>query len=853
MTSLVAPGNDYRALFGMPEKAHLRASVVIPVYNRVELLSNVLAGLSVQETDDPFEVLVVDDGSSEDVRSVVAEWEQTLDVRYLHQDRDGRGAGRARNRGARAARNDVLVFVDADCIPNPGFVQGHVSLHRRADNLVLSASRVHIDRPVDTGEVISDFAALRTEASGDSDTGIEGSIPDDWRRVFYRRTQRLLLGDEAYRGALSGLMSVLRWRFLEVGGFDDAFRSWGGEDTELGWRLWNSGCFVVPLDEIVVLHQRHLDLESGSTGRSESRKRVLPLVADRVPHSFYRKEPSHLHSVPKLSWIVAVDSVAEADRAWRETSRATYTDTEVILVGDDDTVGNRVSASDASRDLSVVPDFAGAVALARGEVLAIADGRSRFDRRLLARMMTRFRDPRVSAVRGGYKTGSERLLRLEDLGRVDTQFGREGLPFFGLIKRRELMKDRQLLDQPGEAWLSGLDRSKTDLLVTDLIEVPAEVKEGVRAGTPGPADIKAAGAAEIVRGVKRAVRPTRDSGPSSAGETEPPDERVGIAYVGFSGNRNLGDDAMLEAIRSLMPWARIEPEIAQARAAMVGGGTLFNAGKYYLNKVRRVDGPHMERVVFGTGVRSSTYWGMTETYEDWEPFLDSALSIGVRGPDSLAAMRSWGYDGPIDVIGDPALSLRRPDAVARVDGRVVLSPLHTGGECWGSDDGLVMDRFASIVARLAADGREVVVMTAHPADDRWAIEIMRRAGHPDLSYLAGYEDLDATLRLLASADLVIGERLHAVVLAAAVGTPFVGVEYRPKLLDFARSIDSEEHVVRTDRIDLLDAAVDSALDRGPEIRRHVEERVQSLVARQRQHASMIAAALGVDDSAPATR
>jgi polysaccharide pyruvyl transferase WcaK-like protein len=282
---------------------------------------------------------------------------------------------------------------------------------------------------------------------------------------------------------------------------------------------------------------------------------------------------------------------------------------------------------------------------------------------------------------------------------------------------------------------------------------------------------------------------------------------VGIEYLGLAGHQNLGDDAMLEAIRRLMPWAEIGTDLANPRVVMLGGGTLLNAGNYYLNKVRRVDGPNQERIVFGTGVRGPEYWGLTERLEDWEPFFRSALSLGVRGPDSLATMRAWGYDGPVDVLGDPALSLERPDDVEDVAGRVVICPVYTAGECWGGDDGAVFDELARTISRLKTEGRDVVMMTAHPADDRWAIEIMRRSGYADLPYLAGYEDLDETLRLLASADLVIGERLHAVVLAAAMGTAFVAVEYRPKVHDFVSSIGAEDWCIRTDGMGQLSALI----------------------------------------------
>jgi polysaccharide pyruvyl transferase WcaK-like protein len=293
----------------------------------------------------------------------------------------------------------------------------------------------------------------------------------------------------------------------------------------------------------------------------------------------------------------------------------------------------------------------------------------------------------------------------------------------------------------------------------------------------------------------------------------------------------------------LMPWAEVDVGVDSPAAVMLGGGTMFNAGSYYRNKVERVDGPNNERIVFGTGMRGPELYGETEAYERWDPFLRSSLLVGVRGPHTLDSMRAWGYDGRAEIIGDPALSLGVPEGIEPVAGRVVLSPVFTSGESWGKDDDAVFDQFAATIDRLTAEGREVVMMTAHSNDDRWALEIMRNAGHPDLSYLAGYDDLDNSLRLIASADLVIGERLHAVVLAAAMGTPFVAVEYRPKVRDFAASVGREDVVVRTDAIERLDEVIDLALERSAEHAEETAAAVAEFRRRQADAATVIQAAL----------
>lgn len=823
MVDLVAPDNDYRALASSPAGEALDVSVVIPIYNRVALLDNVLAGLSVQDFGGSFEVIVVDDGSEEDVRGVCDRWTDSLDIRYVRQSREGRGAGRARNVGASQARNDLLVFVDADCVPSRNFLTGHEMWHRGADNIVVSASRRHIDREIGAGEVASAWADLLKDSGLDARESEIAEAPDDWRRVFYRRSQRLLLGDEAYRAVLGGLMSVRAARFGEVGGFDESFRTWGGEDTELGWRLWNSGCFIVPDDDIVVLHQRHLDLEGGVEGRMHSRHRILSVMADKVPQRFYRKAPSHLYSVPKVSWIVSVENDSEKARALRTASEATFRDSELIVIATDDGGGDKGSETDGRGRINVVPTLRDALSVSRGEIVALADGRARFDHRLLARAVRRFEDPRTGVVRVGYKASPGRLLRIADLDDVDSSSGRGGLPFFALIRRRELMKDRSALDSGGSAWTAAAARSNTDLLVTDLVEVPAESIEDVAMGTIGLREMRAAGAAELARGIKRVTTPAKQR--EEPAKEQSSIELPGIEYVGLAGHRNLGDDAMLEAVRQLMPWAEVGVGVKRPRAVMLGGGTLFNAGGYYRNRVNRVDGPNLERVVFGTGVRGFDYWGRTEDIDDWAPFLRSSLSVGVRGPGSESSLRSWGYNGPVEIIGDAALSLQRPEAVHSVDGRVVVCPVFTNGESWGGDDRVVFDGFVGTIQRLLSEGREVVMMTAHPNDDRWAIEIMRKAGQSDMPYMAGYDSLPESLELIASSELVIGERLHAIVLAAAVGTPFVGVEYRPKLRDFARSVGREDALVRSDAVDNLDRVVDSVLTQAEQ---HAEETAEAV-------------------------
>jgi len=319
-------------------------------------------------------------------------------------------------------------------------------------------------------------------------------------------------------------------------------------------------------------------------------------------------------------------------------------------------------------------------------------------------------------------------------------------------------------------------------------------------------------------------------------------DRMAVAYIGLAGHRNLGDDAMFEAVRQLLPSATLSVNPKTADAVLVGGGTLLNADGYYLNRLRTVDASTTVAAVFGTGVRSLRFFGTTERYDQWDGFLRQATTVGVRGPDSADSLRTLGFEGEIDVIGDPALSLEAGDHTP-VEGLVIVAPLHTDGVLRGGDDVRVLETLTSTVRRLRRGGHAVTLMSCHPNDDRWILEMMRDLADTAVGYLAGYDDLDATMATIASAELVIGERLHASVLAAAAETVFVAIEYRPKVGDFARSVGRTDAVVRTDEIERLDEVVDTVWNQRKAQVAEVREHVRRFRSLQRSMAAGFATAV----------
>lgn len=141
------------AAAGSPRAAHLRASVgpvlspdledpaperplisvVVPTYNRADLLRRAVESILAQ-TYDAFEVLIVDDASTDETESVVATVQDPR-VRYIRQPQN-RGVAAARNRGMREARGGLIAFLDSDDEWTPSKLEEQVRLIRRRPNRV---------------------------------------------------------------------------------------------------------------------------------------------------------------------------------------------------------------------------------------------------------------------------------------------------------------------------------------------------------------------------------------------------------------------------------------------------------------------------------------------------------------------------------------------------------------------------------------------------------------------------------------------------------------------------------------------------------------------------------------------
>jgi glycosyltransferase involved in cell wall biosynthesis len=218
----------------------LRASVVIPTFNRQDLLRLTLESLAGQRLPpDEFEVIVSDDGSTDQTAALAHSFQSRLHLKYCFQEDQGFRAATARNAGARLAAGPVLLFLDTGVVAGPDLLHNHLDLHAAhpaGGRAVLGYTYGY--RPKD-GSPAGLAEAIRRE----SPEQVFRRYQQDPALQEFRHDAFTTVGFDLSRRAVPWLLfwtlnvSVNATDFRSVGGFDDDFRGWGVEDLELGYRL----------------------------------------------------------------------------------------------------------------------------------------------------------------------------------------------------------------------------------------------------------------------------------------------------------------------------------------------------------------------------------------------------------------------------------------------------------------------------------------------------------------------------------------------------------------------------------------------------------------------------------------
>lgn len=225
-------------------------SVIIPTYNTAALLDYTLKSIIKQKLPrQNFEVIVCDDGSSDNSKQVVDSYRERLDIKHFFQETNGFQLARLRNIGIHQAMGDVCIFVDTGILLDEYCLSAHVNLHKGSFRSLAAIGYV---LGIDLANAVADKMEYepRINIENASITIAEFEKDSAWadpRDRHYKRYNDHIESLPApwvyFRGAN---ISARRQHLIDAGMFDETFKGrWGCEDNDMGFRLHKKGVKIV--------------------------------------------------------------------------------------------------------------------------------------------------------------------------------------------------------------------------------------------------------------------------------------------------------------------------------------------------------------------------------------------------------------------------------------------------------------------------------------------------------------------------------------------------------------------------------------------------------------------------------
>ncbi len=212
-------------------------SVVIPTYNRKELLNMVLNSLVSQNYDKKkCEIIIINDGSSDGTEKFIKNFIKKSKIKIKYFKQGNKGPAAARNLGIKKSVGELIIFLDDDVVPSKNFLVEHTKLHKERDDIAVLGYTIWGENMF-----VTDF--MKTDP------------------IFHYKK----LKDKSicsFGNFFTCNLSIKR-NWLKDDLFDEKFSPSviGKEDIELGYRLQKKGLKIIFNKDAVAYHYHYLDEE----------------------------------------------------------------------------------------------------------------------------------------------------------------------------------------------------------------------------------------------------------------------------------------------------------------------------------------------------------------------------------------------------------------------------------------------------------------------------------------------------------------------------------------------------------------------------------------------------------------
>ncbi len=233
-------------------------SVIIPTYNESDRLFEAIKSLSKQTYPKKLvEILVVDDGSTELIDQKALIRHATPFKLSLLRNKYNQGRACSRNTGLRNASGEIIIFLDSDMTVLPDFFSSHVQTHKTKTNCVAIGNIVWAD------EIPNNPFTRYSSNRGVHRTNVSDEVP--------------------FKCFVTGNSSVPRTLIDSTGLFDEDFKTYGGEDLELGVRLHSKQAKFFYNPQALSYHHHSRSLIDFCKLMYSYGLRSLPIVVEKQP------------------------------------------------------------------------------------------------------------------------------------------------------------------------------------------------------------------------------------------------------------------------------------------------------------------------------------------------------------------------------------------------------------------------------------------------------------------------------------------------------------------------------------------------------------------------------------------
>jgi len=203
----------------------MKISVIIPAYNAHKTIQKCLEGVLSQKTNNEYEVIVVDDGSSDDTVKIIEKFPVRL-IKQKHQ-----GPAKARNLGAKKSKGNIIIFTDSDCIPPENWLK-------------------ELTKPFSDSEIVGVSGTYKTKNKEKILARLEGY------QIEERHEKMKMMDKIDFVGTFN--CAYRKNIFFKYGGFNTKFKTSSGEDPDLSFKIYKGGYKIIFQPTAFVYHY-HVD------------------------------------------------------------------------------------------------------------------------------------------------------------------------------------------------------------------------------------------------------------------------------------------------------------------------------------------------------------------------------------------------------------------------------------------------------------------------------------------------------------------------------------------------------------------------------------------------------------------